>query len=36
MSKDVPLSLALQDNYIVDAKLASFASAYDLGRNPKL
>ena len=27
--------IILQENYIVDAKLANFASAYDLGRNPK-
>ena len=25
----------LQENYMVDAKLASFAGAYDLGRNPR-
>jgi hypothetical protein len=27
--------LVSQENYMVDARLASFAIAYDLGRDPK-
>lgn len=35
VSNDVTLiGIILQDNYMVDAKLANFAIAYDLGRDP--